>query len=244
MVCVSESERNEALAYKIIASDRLFMVPNSVPCPHPTPEPWTRIVRARLDVPQDASVVGTVANFRKQKGLEDFIEAAALICRTHREVIFLMIGTGERERSLRRSIAALGMQDRFRIASSQDSIWDYYECMDVFALSSKWEGMPYALLEAMRMARPVVVTAVGGSKELVEHGRNGLLVPPNQPRTMAEAICLLLENRPLSREMGEAAKRTIVQKYRIEDRIHELEAIYQCAHHMSNSRNFSPRVLT
>jgi len=237
IVCVSESEREEALLQRIISPKRLFVVPNSISWVPQRTDCRGAAVRARLDIPDGVAIVGTVANYRKQKGLEDFIDAAAIICERHPEIVFLMIGSGVLGPALKRRIAARGIQSNFRMCASDSSIWDYYACMDVFVLASKWEGMPYALLEAMAIARAVVVTAVGGCKDILEQGKNGFLVPVSRPGMLAEAVCLLLEKAALRQRIGEAAAKTIIRHYYIEDRIHELEAIYQCAQQKPNVQN-------
>lgn len=237
MICVCEAERDEALRREIISPERLFVVPNSISFPSLDRVSAAAILRAQLGIAPSSPVIGTVSNYRKQKALHDFIQAAALVRQSHPEVIFLMIGSGKLAPALKARVAETGMERNLRMVSSPPPIWNYYACMDVFALSSMWEAMPYAVLEAMAMARPVVVTAVGGCREIVDHGHTGLLVPPGDPLAMAQAMCLLLENEALRLRMGIAAQAVIRQRYRVEDRIRDLESIYERALRESSSSN-------
>lgn len=229
IVCVCEAERTEALRQRIISPDRLLVLPNAVSLPNDAMLSEAATLRNQLGIPSASPVVGTVANFRKQKALHDFIEAARIVCQSHPKAVFLMIGSGMLGSELKAHLLEAGIHGNFRMISAPWPIWSYYACMDVFALTSQWEALPYALLEAMAMAKPVVVTAVGGCREVVDHGQTGLLVPSGQPQTIAQAMCLLLENQVLRRKLGTAAQNVIRKQYKVEERICELEAIYQCA---------------
>ena len=99
----------------------------------------------------------------------------------------------------------------------------------VFVSSSRWEGMPYALLEALAARRPVVATRVLGSEELIQHEMNGLLAPPADPIGLGDAIERLLSDRVLAHALAEAGHQLIEQEYNKQAMAHHIAQVYQRA---------------
>jgi glycosyltransferase involved in cell wall biosynthesis len=97
---------------------------------------------------------------------------------------------------------------------------------DIFALSSLWEGLPLALLEAAAMGKPIVATDIDGVREVIQDGETGLLVPPANPEKLAEAILRLLQDKDLARKLGENAKATIPASFPLSKMIEETEQLY------------------
>jgi glycosyltransferase involved in cell wall biosynthesis len=225
LVCVSEAERRTAIGAHLASPSQALTIPNAVHGPMQTSPAEGASLRAALRISPAAPVVATVAHFRKQKGLEDFVEVSSQVLCDHPSAVFLIIGAGDRA-AIQRLIGARGLAESFRIVAARPPVWPYYSIMSVFALSSHWEGMPYALLEAMAMGCAVVTASVGGCAEVVSNGATGFLAPPGDTRSMAQAISLLLDNAPLRSALGSAARARITAEYRIESRIKELEAIY------------------
>lgn len=102
----------------------------------------------------------------------------------------------------------LGIEDRIIWRDRVDDPRDVYEALDVFAVSSIYEGMPYTILEAMSMERPVVATSISGCRELVRPGVTGFLAEPNDPSGLARHLLHLLQDQSLARQMGAEARRT------------------------------------
>jgi glycosyltransferase involved in cell wall biosynthesis len=118
------------------------------------------------------------------------------------------------------------MADRVHFLGERSDIPSLLGAADVFVLSSITEGISVALLEAMSMARPVVVTAAGGNTELVKHGQTGLLALPSDPRSLAEAILHLLRNPHEAHTMGIAAREFVVQHYDVRVVTSQLTNLY------------------
>jgi glycosyltransferase involved in cell wall biosynthesis len=97
---------------------------------------------------------------------------------------------------------------------------------DVFMLSSRWEGMPNSLLEAMAFRRPVVVTDVGGCREVVTDGVSGFLVPARHARALAARVCELLANAPRATAMGQAARRRIEEAFTVQSSTRQWLSVY------------------
>jgi glycosyltransferase involved in cell wall biosynthesis len=228
LLCVSEGERQVAIKNKVIEPRKALVIDNSVdlkPVDHAfdsRPSCWPG-----SDPAQRGLVVGTVADLRPQKGLGHFIRAAKYVLERPERVSFLIIGHGWLRDELNALIASCHIQERVKIISVRKDIWQYYALMDVFVLTSLWEGLPYAILEAMAMSKPVVATDISGCRDIVVDGKTGLLVPPRDDRAIAGAILKLLADAPLRKRMGEQGRQLVEQKYRIESKIKELEKTYE-----------------
>jgi glycosyltransferase involved in cell wall biosynthesis len=175
-------------------------------------------------------VVGCVADLRPQKGLQHLVGAARVVLRQRPRTTFVLVGSGEMRPELEALIESHGIADNFKLVGAARPAWEYYARMDLFVLPSLWEGMPYALLEAMAMRRAVVATDVDGSREVVRDGETGLLVPPADEGALAAAILRLLEDEPLRAALGERGRRAVERDYLIGRRIRGLEAIYETLH--------------
>lgn len=164
-------------------------------------------VREELGIGPAAPLVGTVANFRAEKAHGDLLRAAVLVREALPQVRFLLVGQGPLEAQVRAEANRLGLGDTVIFAGFREDVPRLAAALDVFALSSRHEGLSIALMEAMALGTPPVVTSVGGLPELVTHDRDGLLVPPGDPGALAAGIVALLEDRALAGRLGEAARR-------------------------------------
>ena len=149
-------------------------------------------VRRELGIRDDEILVGTVANFTKQKAHQDLIGAAALVVNRGRNVRFATVGRGPTEPSMRALAEKLGVSQRFLFLGPQDDGPRFIAAFDVFALSSHYEGLPLVIMEALTLGVPVVATRVDGILELIEDGVDGLLVPPSRPDLLANALDTLI----------------------------------------------------
>ncbi|MGQ9592888.1 MAG: glycosyltransferase, partial [Planctomycetota bacterium] len=138
-----------------------------------------------------------------EKGLEDLLDGFAALRAPAR---LLIVGEGPMRGELEARARWLGIEGRVLFAGLQAPPNDWLAAMDVFVLPSTYEGFGMAALEAMAAARPVIVARVGGLAELVEDGRTGIVIPPRDPRALAEAIERLLRDIDLRLRLGAAAR--------------------------------------
>ena len=163
-------------------------------------------VRAEFGLPAAAPLVGTVANFRAEKALDHLVEAADIVRRAVPDVRFLLVGQGATEGKLRSLVRDRHLERTVIFAGHRSDVPRIMAAFDVFAMSSLHEGLSIALIEAMALSRPVVVTAVGGQTEVVQHGTQGLVVPPGEPSSIARSILTLLGDEGMRSRMGEAGR--------------------------------------
>ena len=182
-------------------------------------------VRAEFNISESAPVVGTVANFKAHKGYPYLLEAAAKVRRAVPDVRFLLVGQGPLEPKIKEQAVSMGLGDAIVFAGFREDVPRIMSSFDVFALSSLHEGLSIALLEAMSLGKPPVVTRVGGLPEVVGE-REGFVVPPKDPEALASSIIQLLQDPKLRSELGENA-RARAAGFDISKTVARTEAVYR-----------------
>ena len=217
------------------APDRLVKVPNGVELDRYAPGDGRR-VRRELGVEGDRPLVATACRLDPWKGVETFLEAAAEVSRTRPGTRFAVIGgpiAGQEAyaAALEARAAALGVADVVRFAGwryTPDQMPDVYRALDVLVLASA-EPEPFGLvlIEAMATGKPVIATRQGGPLEIVQDGVTGLLVPPRNPRALADAMRALIDDPAAARRMGEAGRRRAVERYGADRYVERIQVIYE-----------------
>jgi glycosyltransferase involved in cell wall biosynthesis len=182
-------------------------------------------VRDELGVAPDAPLVGTVANLKVHKRLDRLLEAIVAVKREVPAVRLVIVGQGPMERELRGLSSDLGLDGTVVFAGFRQDAQRVASAFDVFALSSEHEGLSIALIEAMALGRPVVVTDADGLVEVVQDGVEGYVVPASRPDALASRIAHLLADPGLRARMGEAA-RVRSADFDIRTAIHRVESVY------------------
>ena len=182
-------------------------------------------VRAEFAIPEGAPLVGTVANFKDHKGYPYLLEAARTVQQAMPEVRFLLVGVGPTLKDRERQARNLGLGGSVVFTGFREDALRLMAALDVFVLPSLKEGLSIALIEAMALGRPTVVTDVGGLPEVVEHGVQGLVIPPADSRALARAVVTLLEDGGLRRRMGDRA-RCRAAEFDIRKAVRRIEEVY------------------
>jgi glycosyltransferase involved in cell wall biosynthesis len=172
-------------------------------------------------------VVTTVANLRLEKGHEVLIRAAALIAREIPDLVVQLVGAGAMREALLGQIDALRLTKVVRLLGDREDVPDVLDRTGIFVLPSRTEAFPNSVMEAMAMRLPVVASDVGGIPELIEHGRNGVLVPPGDERALAAAVLDLFRNPARASRLAASARATIEARYSFERMVREFEVLYR-----------------
>lgn len=189
-------------------------------------------LRQELGIAPDSPLVAVLSRLNEVKGIDYFLEAAALVARRFDNARFLVIGDAHNEydcayrRDLERYAAWLGIGDRVIFTGFRLDVPEVLSEVAVSVLPSHSEGLPNAALESMAAGVPVTATNVGGSPEAVVDGVTGFLVPPRDPAALAEAICRLLGNRQMALSFGEAGRRRVEEHFSIKRMVRETEELY------------------
>jgi glycosyltransferase involved in cell wall biosynthesis len=177
----------------------------------------------------DGAIIGTTSRLAEVKDLPNLLEAVPFVLEKMPDTSFLIAGTGPLKDRLETIVNEKGLNSKVRFLGYRTDIPILLATFDVFVLSSMWEGFPVSALEAMAAGKPVVSTNVGGVSEVVDHGINGLLVPPHQPRELANALIKLLKDPKRAKEMGERGRNKIEKEYSIELMAAKVEGLYSLA---------------
>lgn len=158
--------------------------------------------RQELGLESPCPLVGMVAPFKPQKAPVDFIRMAAAIHQQRPDVRFLLVGDGELRRAVTDEIHRTGLTDRVLLTGWRRDVLDLLRCLDVFVLTSRWEGLPRVYLEALTSGVPVVGTKVDGAPDVIHDGVNGFLVEPGDVLRLAERVLWLLSHPVHAKQMG------------------------------------------
>ena len=186
--------------------------------------------RKQLELPTDRKIILSVRRLVYKNGLGTLIESVPPVAQKHPDILFVVAGKGPSRKLIENRIKELKTQNNIKLAGfvPDNQLSTIYAAADQFVLpSASGEGLPLVLLEAMSTGLPVIATAVGGTPEIVTQNKNGVLIPPKNPTAMADAILTLLENKNLALSIGEAARKTIEQKFSWEENVRQLEKIYK-----------------
>ncbi len=188
------------------------------------------IKKNELGYNKNEILIGTVGRLHKQKGIEYFIEAIKIITQlpiTHYpSPNFLIIGDGPERKNLESLICNLELNDKVKLLGWRTDVLEIISVLDIFVLSSLWEGTPNVVLEALAYNKPVVATRVGGVPEIIEEGVTGLLVKPANAQALADAILWVLENPEKARKMAEKGKEKVEKIFPIHRMVKETEEVY------------------
>jgi glycosyltransferase involved in cell wall biosynthesis len=223
-VCTAAYSMGLALG---VPEDQISMIPNSVDTQRFRPELDGQAFRESLGVPPGAPLVGMVARLSREKGPDLFLQAAALLAATRPEIHYALVGDGPMTGELEREIRTLGLDDRVHLAGLRPDTTTVFPGLDVACQSSRTEGLPLSLLEAMAAARPVEATTAGGIPEVIEAGRSGWLVAPGDVGAIAERILWLLDNPEQARRMGQEARRRVSEHFDVRRQMAAITSLFQ-----------------
>jgi glycosyltransferase involved in cell wall biosynthesis len=195
----------------------IHVIPNGTLPPQATVSKDQILRTLKIPADQPLAIIGQVSSLISYKGQLVLIEAAKRVLERHPNCIFLLVGyerrdTGYREALLQRA-AALGISDKVLVVSYPGPIGDIWNIIDIHAHASLMDSLPNALIEAMSLGKPSVVTSVGGIPEVVRHGYNGMLTPPGDPEQFAQNLLKLLEDSQLRENIGREAQASYSQKF-------------------------------
>ncbi|HUK01340.1 MAG TPA: glycosyltransferase [Steroidobacteraceae bacterium] len=185
--------------------------------------------RRELGVSEETTLIGVVGRLHEQKGHSDLFKALAAVPADCGDYLCAIVGSGPLEAPLREQCRTLGLDSKVRFVGQRSDIPNILAALDLFAMPSRWEGLPMALLEAMAVGAPVLATAVGEIPGVIADGVNGRLVSPGNVTQFTVALIELLRNPALRRQLGKAAQQTVVERFSAEQTARAYERLYDQA---------------
>jgi len=178
-------------------------------------------------VGNSSKLIAVAANmYSRVKGHSCLIVAAGTICREVPEAIFILIGDGKERTKLAQQVREAGLEESFLFLGFRDDVPELLAGCDLAVLPSESEGLPNSVLEAMAAGVPVVATCVGGIPEIIEHGQNGLLVPPENPQALNGALLRVLRDANLAMRLARAGQERMRTHFSFDRVVAELEQLY------------------
>jgi len=203
------------------------LIPNGIPTDEYAPDPDTRAQwRQAHGIEPHATVLTHVGRFAPPKNHALLVEAFAQV-RADAPLYLLLVGGGELEDAVREQVAGLGLESRVRFLGIRADVADILRASDAFVLSSRVEGNPLSVMEAMSAGLPVVSTAVGGVPELVRDRETGLLVPSEDAGALAQAMQALVDDPVRRQAMGAAARQYAMAHFDIRHTVRGYEQLYE-----------------
>ncbi len=228
LVAVSPKVREELLELGVGRPEHFHVVPLGLELARFRDfAPSQSAARAAIGLPTDAFITAIVARLAPIKAHEVFLEAAQRVRAAVPSSLFLVVGDGERRSELEALAATLGLGDAVRFLGWRADLPEIYRASDVVALTSRNEGSPVALIEAMAAGRAVVSTSVGGVPDVVADGRTGVLVPMDDAAGMAAALMRLAADPVLRASLGGNAQAGAIAKYDAPRLLGDIDGLYR-----------------
>jgi glycosyltransferase involved in cell wall biosynthesis len=229
-ILLSEFEYSQAMSFPWI-KEKLKLIPLGVKAPTFMSVDGAKQTIAKmvgLDVPDfnKRTVIGTIAELHRNKGLTYLINAMAAVVQEYPAAICIVIGDGEEKAALGMLIQERKLEKNFFLAGYLEHASEYLKAFSVFTLPSVKEGLPYTILEAGQASLPVIATPVGGIPEIVEDMRSGILVQARNQRELAHAISFMIEHPIERKQYGTALREKIATKFSMETMINSLQELY------------------
>ena len=228
-VAVANSEAGrEYLHCRGIDSNITQVIYNGVGMERLTPdEAKSQSVRAELDVPENGIVIGTAARLASTKDQASLLKAVATLLPEFPGIRVALVGDGPSRNGLEDLTRTLGIESQVKFFGSQRRVADYIGAFDVAVLTSiDIEGCSNFLLEAMGMGKPVIATDIGGNRELVREGVNGLLIPPGDAEGLAQAIKTIIRNPDMRVAMGAEGRKMVAERFSLMGMVEAYRDIY------------------
>jgi glycosyltransferase involved in cell wall biosynthesis len=228
IVAVSHAIAHDLTARYRIDAARTVVIRNGIDAWAFRPARPAAAVRAELGIAPARRVIVMAGRMTPQKGWDVLLEAAARLAVVRADLTWLLVGDGPLHAALARRAAELGVAARF--TGARTDMADVLGCADVVVLASRSEGLPFTLLEAMALGKPVVATRVGGVPEVVEDGRSGRLVPRDDPAALASAVAGVVDS-PDAAAMGARGRARVEATFTLDAMIRSVERLYAAALH-------------
>lgn len=228
-ITVSENERIEGRRHRVLHWDESETVYSGIDFARLDRPADLAALRASLNIPDGWLIVLMAGRIDPQKAPELMIQAFSEAVRHHPKTILLLAGDGELRPLVEAAIRKHRLESNVRLLGFRSDVPDLMQLADVFALSSRWEGMGRAMTEAMLLGKPVVVPAINGIPEIVHHGRTGFLYEVGRVDQLAEQLCQALTSPSERARIGENARALTRRLFDVNHMVEQIERTYERA---------------
>lgn len=227
IVALTEAERKDYINLRICVPDNILTIHSGVEIDRYT---YARVnideMKHSLGLNSRDLVVGTVGWLLPIKGPMYLLKAMEGVWQSHPDTSLVYVGKGDLEEELKKEAFRIGVSDRVTFLGWRDDVPEIMQLLDIFVLPSLNEGMGRVLVEAMAAGKAIVASDTGGIPDLIIHGHNGLLVPPEDSSRLAEAIITLLKDTHRRKEMGKNGT-LLAKRYSVESMVDKIDTLYE-----------------
>ncbi len=227
-IAVSQADRRQGIEWGLFTASKVSVVrPGIDPAAFAGRIDVTERdrLRAMLGVGPDQLLVGTVSCLKPQKAPEDFIRVAALVCQRVPAAKCVLVGDGAMRPQIEAMLEAQGLRERVTLLGWRRDVASLLKAFDVFVLTSRWEGLPCAILEARASRIPIVATRVGGAAEAIVEGIQGTLCPAGDVRAMAGRVCQILGDERLRADLRNGLQE-LPEEFTIQETVKQYQSLY------------------
>ena len=227
-IAVSQADRRQGIEWGLFTASKVSVVrPGIDPAAFAGRIDVTERdrLRAMLGVGPDQLLVGTVSCLKPQKAPEDFIRVAALVCQRVPAAKCVLVGDGAMRPQIEAMLEAEGLRERVTLLGWRRDVASLLKAFDVFVLTSRWEGLPCAILEARASRIPIVATRVGGAAEAIVEGIQGTLCPAGDVRAMAGRVCQILGDERLRADLRNGPQE-LPEEFTIQETVKQYQSLY------------------
>ena len=169
--------------------------------------------RRELGIDEAVPVIGCVGNLRKQKNYPNLIKAFAIVRKGVGRAKLMIVGEGKREDELRSLTKELGLEEDVMLLGPRSDVPEILKALDVYCLASSFEGLPLSLLEAMLVGLPAVGTEINGTRDVITHEENGLLVPSDNPEELAKALLRIINDKAFAEILAKNGRNYVLERH-------------------------------
>jgi len=226
VIFVSEADRMKGTELDLVPKDKQVLIKNGID--YSACELQARKKPEGMEGEQTVNypLIGCIARLHRQKGISYLLEAVDPIRRSFPEFKLWIVGGGPQKAKLDHLNERLGVSSHVCFLGERKDVPQLVSCFDVFVLPSLWEGLPYSLLEAAALGKPVVASDIDGVRELIRHEKSGLLVPPRKPLLLADAVVRLLRDRDYALRLGQNLKADVRKTYTLDRMVSQVQDLY------------------
>ncbi len=236
-IAVSQADRLQGIQWGLFSASKVSLV-------RPGIDPalfTTRIdqaerdrLRTKLGIGPDHLLVGTVSCLKPQKSPDDFVRIAARVCQRFPMARCVVVGDGALRPRIEALVRAEGLQERVTLLGWRRDVATHLKALDVFVLTSQWEGLPCVLLEARASRIPIVATRVGGAAEAIVEHVHGTLHQPGDVQAMADRVCQILEDSRYRMELRMSSGE-FPEEFTIQETVKQYQFLYSYLMHAMHS---------
>lgn len=223
IICVSES--NLLSGKETFGLSKGDVIENGVNLKRFDADNQDQSIREKLGIKKDDFIVGFIGRITLQKSPFDFVDSIEAAHKKDKNIKGLLVGEGDLKKEVITYIQKKKLDDIIYTCDFRTDVPRILQAMDIFCLPSLWEGLSIALLEAMAMRKAIVVTPTDGTRELIENGKNGLIIEFNQPEKLAEAYLIYKNNKELKQTCENNARELVKEKFdsqRVSDAVSQI----------------------